>query len=149
MRSDTPFLDAIGAVTEGCNWLEDLVRPEGDPRSECDSHEDAWEQADAHLSKAISGLEDHGFDRVESGGSDVEGHGWVPAYASVVIDQPAVDAAAALVRIFKPLRDLQDVALIASAVAPDVITSLRTALAPFQNRADFEQTYLDAQPEPN
>lgn len=149
MRSDTPFLDASKALSEGCNWLEDLVRPEGDPRSECDTHEVAWEQAESHLSRAIAELEEHGLDRVEKGGSEVPGHGWVPAYGSVVIDQPAVDAAEAIKAIFKPLQDLREVPLIVPGVTTEVIASFREALRPFQERIDSEQEHSEAQPEPN
>lgn len=148
MRSETPFLNASNALSEGCNWLEDLVHPEGDSRSECDTHADAWEQAESHLSRAIAELEEHGLDRVEKGGSDVPGHGWVPAFGSVVIYPPAVDAAEAIRAFFKPLQSLQELALIVPAVTPDVIASLRSALAPFQGRIGVEQDHLDAQPEP-
>lgn len=148
MLSDTPFLDASNHLAEGCNWLEELTRAEGDARNECETHEESWDQAQTYLSRAIDDLKAHGIDRVEEGGYEAEGYGWVPIYASVVVDEPAANAAAALTAIFQPLQDLREVALIVPAVTPGVIALLRAALAPFESRIDCEREYLDAQPEP-
>jgi len=148
MFDETPFTSAQRLIDEACAWLAEMLLVEGHPDRECASNEDSWEQAQDGLQRAIGLLEDNGRERIESGGQEVAGYGWVPAYETLTIDPDVAGAADALRAVADPLLRL-DARSVVPLVTRDLVDGIRALLAAgYTRRIDSEQAMIDHYPEP-
>lgn len=152
MYEEFPFLKANELVLEGSAWLRDMLLPEGSVAREAETNEDSWEQAQAHFSRAVAALEERSHEKVEEGGEEVEGHGWVPHFRVEVVDPKAAAALAALTGLLEPVLRLH-AADVASKLTEQYVQEVESFFkTEFAENLALEQRYYDeqqdSQPEP-